>query len=255
MSSFRLFYDLETSGRGCACFSQERVVELAAIAVDSSATADSIAGLTRRAVGSPDILPPGCFSELISNGPSEYRAFAVHGISAEMSSRARPFAAVWSSFMTFCVDAFLEFKETNSGCKRVSFIGFNSFGSDNYQLLAELRRAGLSFREEFPTVIFEDVYPRTNEKKLALRTALKTTNLKNTSIYQHTTGKRVDPSSVHHALWDAAATRESWVSSAVVRAQTSRLSLEKQNALLDLLIGRQRAEMLPDPPADLEDAE
>ena len=249
--TFRIFYDVETSGRGCSRFSQDRIVEIAAVAVDAPGSADGIAGMTRRAVGAPDLLPEGFFSELVANGPSEHRAFVVHGISDEESRRGRPFAAVWSSLMAFCIEALNRFKATNE-CKRISFVGFNSFASDNYQLLAELRRAGLCFSEDLPPLIFEDVYPRTNEKKKALRCALQISNLKNTTVYEHATGKRVNSSSLHHALWDATATREAWLASEAVRSQTSRMSLEKQEAVFELLIARQRTEAMLEPVEDGE---
>ena len=234
----RVFYDCETSGYGCTKYKQDRILEIAGVVEGAEGTASSIQGLTRKVFGGPDILPSGYFSELVNGGACAPRVSAIHQITPEQTRGARPFEEVWGRFVSFVHEA----QERTPKCKAVSLIGHNSFFSDNYWLLAELERCGRAV-EELATggrrLVFEDIYPKSEETKRRLKSALNITSLKNSDIHGLFFGG--SSREVHHALWDAAATRDNW-RDARVRASTTRISLEQQLGHWKVLAARNALE-------------
>jgi DNA polymerase III epsilon subunit-like protein len=220
----RIFYDCETSGKGCPKFKQHRIIELAAVAAYAPGNALATKGLGRRRHG---VLPDGFFSEFVSGGPCAPRATAVHGLSDEDLLDARPFEAVWQSFVAFAHDA----QERQPHCTAVSLVGHNSLFADNYWLLSELARCGRKVQElALPGrhVVFEDTYPKSEDVRRRLRAELALRSLKNSELHRSLWPEQGSGTEeAHTALWDAAATRDNW-GHIRVRQSAERLSAAQQ---------------------------
>jgi DNA polymerase III epsilon subunit-like protein len=236
----RIFYDCETSGKGCPNFKQDRIIELAAVAAHAPGSALATKGLGRRRHG---VLPDGFFSEFVSGGPCAPRATAVHGLSDEDLRGARPFEAVWQSFVAFAHDA----QERQPHCTAVSLVGHNSLFADNYWLLSELARCGREVQElALPgrRVVFEDTYPKSEDARRRLKADLKLRSLKNSEVHHSLWPEQAGGTEAHTALWDAAATRDNW-RHARVRRSAERLSAAQQEGHWKVLQARNVLDALP----------
>lgn len=236
----RLFYDCETSGRPCSIYKQDRIIELAAVADWALGTAHST---RRRKDGA--VLAEGYFSELVRGGPCAPRATAVHGITDDDLRTARPFEAVWESFVSFAHKA----QERSENCTAVSLVGHNSLFADNYWLLSELARCGRSLDElALPgrRVVFEDTYPKSEDARKRLKADLGLRNLKNADMHRSLWPEQWEGGGgeVHAALWDAAATRDNWRHPRV-RLSTVRLSAAQQQGHWKVLQARNELDALP----------
>jgi DNA polymerase III epsilon subunit-like protein len=247
--TLRIFYDCETSGQGCAAYRQDRIIEIAAVTEAAAGTANTILGLTRKSPKVEDTLPEGYFSSLVQGGPSTNRAFAVHGIRPEAISQARSFPDVWLAFKAFVHAAQLR----EPWAKAISLVGHNSFSTDNYWLLTELHRADIDVKDltlDGRRLVFEDVYPRTEESRKQLKKSLGLSSLRNSDIHAKLFGGSAQEA--HHALWDCAATKQNW-QDARVACFTRRMSLAQQLGHWDLVLRKAALEKLLDDVSDIDE--
>jgi hypothetical protein len=229
-TTFRIFYDTETSGRGCSLYKQSRIIELAAVADWAIGTALTTCGLEQRKRSSKEVsLPDGYFSELVAGGPCTARAIDVHGLrDLDLLKHGRPFEDVWTSFVAFVHGAQKRAPDCSTA---VSLVGHNSLHADNYWLLSELARCGRSVNDlALPgrRVVFEDTYPSEKHQK-RLKEKLNSISLKNSDIHRALWPSLAIEIEKHTALWDAAATRDNW-QNIHIRHSVRRLSSAHQQA-------------------------
>ncbi len=214
----RVFYDLETSGRGCARFREARILELAAVADWAEGSAARVAFRARAG----EALPEGYFSAVVNGGPSTLGAAQVHRLPPERVAAAPRFEEVWPRFVAFVHAA----QERRPGTSALSLVGHNSHCQDDLWLLAELERCGRSVQELCVggrRLVFEDTYPRGKAGE-PLKRALGSTGLGNSEIHRVLHGGGGE---AHAALWDAAATRDNWQDERV-RAHVGRRAARRQ---------------------------
>ena len=253
-TTFRIFYDTETSGRGCTHFKQARIVELAAVTEMAAGTALTVCGLTPRK-GKLSSLPEGYFSELVAGGPCTAAATAVHCLRDEDLRYARPFEDVWSSFVAFA-HAAQKNSPTYTTTTAVSMVGHNSLSTDGYWLLSELARCSRSVNElALPgrQLVFEDTYPKILETQKRLKVNLGISSLKNSAIHSKLWPHLAVNGEVHTALWDAAATRDNWRGSIHVRQSAQRVSSDQQQGRWAVVQAQNRLDALP--AVDVSDGE
>jgi DNA polymerase III epsilon subunit-like protein len=236
--TIRIFYDLETSGNGCERFKQDRILEIAAVAEWAPVQTSEVTSRTKTCAAS--------FSELVKGGAITQRTTAIHGLTAADIELASSFEEVWDRFVRWVHEMSACYSDTTT----LSLVGHGSFNFDNYRLLAELARCNRDISELLSgnqRLVFEDTLPKKDEGKRCLKAALNISSLKNSDIFQNIYG--VTASSlhqVHHALWDATATRDNWLDQRV-RQVTLRMSLAQQvGAWKQLLLKNENELLLPD---------
>lgn len=231
--SCRVFFDFETSGRGCASLRQQRIIEIGAVRGSAEGSWD----IGRSALRDDDPLPSWCFRTLVAGGPCTARATEVHGLRDEDLEGAPSFTEAWEAFVAFAKRA-----QKDDDATVLILVGHNSSSTDSYWLLSELYRARRSLWElrlsDRTEIFFEDTYPSTVESRGQLMLALEVPDVKNGTLYgalYTSSGGGVEkssscppPQSRHTALWDCCATRDVWCASSEIRRRCVRLTAEEQ---------------------------
>lgn len=240
----RVFFDFETSGRGCANLRQQRIIEIGAVRGSAGGSWDIGRSTSRADVDDP--LPPWCFRTLVAGGPCTARTTEVHGLQDEDLESAPSFTEAWEAFV-----AFVKRAQKDDDATVLILVGHNSSSTDSYWLLSELYRARRSLWElrlsDRTEIFFEDTYPSTMESRVQLMLALAVPDVKNGTLYgalytssgggvekSSTPGEGENeeesspPQSRHTALWDCCATRDMWCASSEIRRRCVLLTAEEQ---------------------------
>lgn len=243
--SCRVFFDFETSGKGCASLRQHRIIEIGAVRGSAGGSWDI--GRTGLCDDDDDPLPSWCFRTLVAGGPCTAQTTEKHGLRDEDLEGAPSFTEAWEAFV-----AFVKRAQKDDDATVLILVGHNSSSTDSYWLLSELYRARRSLWElrlsDRTEIFFEDTYPSTVESRAQLKLALAVPDVKNGTLYgalYTSSGGGVEksssslgegeneeessaPQSRHTALWDCCATRDMWCASSEIRRRCGLLTAEEQ---------------------------
>ena len=224
----RIFYDVESSGRGTVDDPRERITAFGA-AVLVSGRRD---GVDRR------------FYRLVNPGHMQTSyTQALTGLADEDLERAPVFADVWSDFARF-TRAHLKRHNVTEG---LVLVGHNINTSDNYKLFSELRRSNRQLVDLLLPRLqlrFEDTLPRRKLHKDEVRLALGVADLKLSTLHRHYYGAAAEDKP-HDALWDATAVRDIYTKSTELRMHATSVRVDEAFACWRRLKGAPRDDWRP----------